>query len=105
MPHVFDVRTHTGRFTIRSLLSEAAANAESDPADVVAGKRHALDIRKLDIALASMDPEEIRQRRRTYNRLYHEARLVETPGKGISFTNMLMLLAHYKLIDDNEALQ
>jgi hypothetical protein len=64
-----------------------------------------LDIRKLRAALANTNPEEAQQRRRTYNRLYHEARMSETTGKGISFTAMLMLLAHYKLIDDDEALQ
>ena len=38
-----------------------------------------------------------------YSRLYHEAS-ISHHGRGISFTDMLLLLAHHKLIVDREAL-
>ena len=47
---------------------------------------------------------EVRQRKAVYARLYHEATISHEPGLGISFTNMLILLAHHKLIVDAEAL-
>jgi hypothetical protein len=67
--------------------------------------RGALDLEKLQAAISHIDPEQIRARRRRYNRIWHEARLSEEPGLGISFTTMLFLLAHHKLIDDEKALQ
>jgi len=55
--------------------------------------------------LNKIDHQETRKRRHIYNRLYHEALISAEPGKGISFTNMLLLLAHYKLIEDDTALR
>jgi voltage-dependent calcium channel len=68
---------------------------------------HALgiDLSRLHMALSTLDAETTRQRRLLYNRLYHEARLTFERGKGISFTNMLLMLAHNKLITDKEALR
>jgi hypothetical protein len=51
-----------------------------------------------------MDNATIRRRRKLFSRLYHEAIITYEHGKGISFTDMLLLLAHHKLIDDKEAL-
>jgi hypothetical protein len=51
-----------------------------------------------------IDFSEIRKRKALYNRLYHEASISHEHGLGISFTDMLSLLAHHKLIVDAEAL-
>ena len=59
---------------------------------------------KLERMLDSIDYQAIRQRRAIYARLYHEATVSHEPGLGISFANMLILLAHHKLIVDAEAL-
>ena len=59
---------------------------------------------KLQANLNGIDRAAIKKRKNLYNHLYHEARISHEPGKGISFTNMLLLLAHHKLIDDREAL-
>ena len=41
-----------------------------------------------------------------YNALFWEARLLaQKDPKGIPFIQMLLLLAHHKLIDDNKALK
>jgi hypothetical protein len=63
-----------------------------------------LNMRRLNAILNGIDYAEVRARRRTYNRLIHEARVVQE-AHGISFSNMLLLLAHHKLINDNEALR
>lgn len=64
-----------------------------------------MDIGLLRHALAKTDVEELRRRKDRFNHLYHEARLLEEEGKGVSFTDMLLLLAHYKLIDDAVSLE
>lgn len=63
-----------------------------------------LDIGKLQANINVIDRNLIKRRKNLWNRLYHEARISYEPGKGISFTNMLLLLAHHKLIVDQEAL-
>ena len=63
-----------------------------------------MDLDKLNATLSGIDRAAIKRRKNLYNRLYHEARISHEPGKGISFTNMLFLLAHHKLIVDRDAL-
>jgi hypothetical protein len=65
---------------------------------------HDVDLGLLRGAISRIDYEDIRRRRKLFSRLYHEAIIIHQHKKGISFTDMLMLLAHHKLIVDNEAL-
>ncbi|CAG8482061.1 10486_t:CDS:10, partial [Acaulospora colombiana] len=69
-----------------------------------------IDTRKLQQNLKNLNPSKISQRKRIYNMIYQEAMLSTERDalgneKGISFTNMLLLLAHYKLVDDEKCLQ
>ena len=66
--------------------------------------KYGLNYNKVEAVLGGLDRAAIKRRKNLYNRLYHEARISHEPGKGISFTNMLLLLAHHKLIVDREAL-
>lgn len=65
---------------------------------------HGLDLSKLERILDGINYAEVRRRKAIYIRLYHEASISHEQGLGISFTNMLTLLAHHKLIVDSEAL-
>ncbi|KAI0050088.1 hypothetical protein FA95DRAFT_1487881 [Auriscalpium vulgare] len=65
---------------------------------------HGIDLDKLHATLSEIDYAAIRRRRNLYSRLYHEAIITHQHGRGISFTDMLLLLAHHKLIVDKEAL-
>ncbi|KAF8585271.1 hypothetical protein K439DRAFT_1632798 [Ramaria rubella] len=93
---VFEVRIYPAEYQVKRLVVEARTMEEHGPAEI--------DLSKLHAILSTIDSESIRQRRLLYNRLYHEARLSFERGKGISFTNMLLMLAHNKLITDKEAL-
>lgn len=70
---------------------------------VVAG----INVSKLKENLDQIDFAASRKRRAVYMRLYYEASLInqEAQGRGISFTEMLLLLAHHKIIVDKEALK
>jgi voltage-dependent calcium channel len=102
---VFEVRIHPTASSFRDIYN----NSQADPdEDFVPGAQvGTLDLRKLAKNLSTMDSEEIRRRRKLYNRLYWEASLLLSQGdvKGISFQSMLTLLSHYKLIDDEKALK
>lgn len=98
---VFEVNIYPVKFSVHNILS--ACKVDDDRRSMVRGY-HGLDLNKLRLLLDDMDPKEIRKRRAAYCRLYHEASVLQEPGLGISFTNMLLLLAHHKLIIDTEAL-
>lgn len=62
------------------------------------------DAERLAVALSTVDSKELRMRRERFNRVYQEAVMLMHPRKGISFTDMLLLLARTKLVDETEAL-
>lgn len=100
---IFEVRIYPPGANVRKIL-EKCQGLDADltqPASHVGG----VDISRLQRVLGSLDFSRTRQRRDMYNRLFQEALFIQEPGKGISFTNMLLLLAHYKLIDDEKALK
>ena len=103
MSGIFEVRIYPNECRIPSLLAVAKYDDEIYDKSTH-GYNHGLDLRKLARVVQNIDGPGIRKRRAIYNRLYHEALVSQERGKGISFTNMLLMLAHYKLIDDREAL-
>ncbi|KAF9039224.1 high-affinity cell membrane calcium channel [Panaeolus papilionaceus] len=99
---VFEVRIYPAEYNIRNIV-----NACKDPLGKEAWQPRVvegLDVAKLERVLDGIDYAEIRKRKAIYSRLYHEASITHEPGLGISFTDMLTLLAHHKLIVDVEAL-
>ncbi|OCF43572.1 high-affinity cell membrane calcium channel [Kwoniella heveanensis CBS 569] len=105
---VLEVRPYPIEFSIPNMVRQALP----DPVDnatgkayVVNGVKRAVDLRRVEAQIAQIDYRRVRERRQLFSRLYNEARISEEPNKGISFTAMLMMLAHYKLIDDEKALQ
>ena len=80
---------------------------DHDPTKINRGDPY--DIKNIDLHLLrnSVDRlpvDEIRERRHNFNILYEEA-MMSADERGISFTQMLLMLAHYKFIDDNKALR
>ncbi|EPS97893.1 hypothetical protein FOMPIDRAFT_1127618 [Fomitopsis schrenkii] len=100
---IFEVRIYPAEFSIPRIMARAAADLSSTSGwtpNVVEG----MELDKLNATLSGLDRAAIKRRKNLYNRLYHEARISHEPGKGLSFTNMLLLLAHHKLIVDRDAL-
>ncbi|KAL0565893.1 calcium channel protein [Marasmius crinis-equi] len=91
---VFEARIYPAEYSTPNILA-----ASNDPS-----MGDGVDVHKLKRILNTIDYAAIRKRKATYSRLYHEASISHQPGKGISFTDMLLLLAHHKLIVDHEAL-
>ncbi|WVQ72778.1 hypothetical protein IAR50_002338 [Cryptococcus sp. DSM 104548] len=105
---VFEVRPYPFDFSIPAIVQRSTTNSTENASNqkfVVQGVKHAVDVRRVAQQISQIDYRQVRERRHIYTKLYNEARISEEPGKGISFTAMLVLLAHYKLIDDEQALQ
>lgn len=94
-------------FSVPNLLREAAPDPErySDKSRIIDCGDRLVDLSKLRYEMSTVDFQKVRARRRQYVRLWTEARMSEEPGRGISFTQMLLMLAHYKLINDEDALR
>lgn len=98
---MFEVRIYPVEYSISNIVEVCKdLDKETWSPRVVDG----LNINKLEQILDGINYAEIRKRKAIYTRLYHEARISQEPGLGISFTHMLTLLAHHKLIVDAEAL-
>ncbi|KAJ6589250.1 Ion transport protein-domain-containing protein [Mycena capillaripes] len=99
---VFEARIYPAEFSIPNIQAMCKLSNESQywPGRVVDG----VDLSKLDKVLKDIDYASIRKRRAVYARLYHEASISHQQGRGMSFTDMLFLLAHHKLIVDRDAL-
>ncbi|KAK5628230.1 hypothetical protein RRF57_003945 [Xylaria bambusicola] len=64
-----------------------------------------VDLRKLNERLALIDVEGVRERRRRYNIFYEEVMVAADAARGISFTTVLMIMAHYNIISDSKSLR
>jgi hypothetical protein len=64
-----------------------------------------IDLNKLNARLRRIDVEKVRHQRRRFNIFYEEVLVSADPDRGISFTSVLMILAHYNIISDNKSLK
>jgi hypothetical protein len=102
---VFEVRVYPSEFSIPNIKASCIRPRHSS----LGQSANPYDLRNFDLGVLArtldrMDSSAIRKRKATFSRLYHEAIISHRPGVGISFTDMLILLAHHKLIKDAEAL-
>ncbi|KAI6152729.1 Ion transport protein-domain-containing protein [Pisolithus thermaeus] len=95
---VFETRIYPREQSVHAILASCQDNSKK------ATKTGGVNLKKLNNILNKIDYNDIRKRRNTHGRLYHEARILSLRSGGLSFTDMLLLLAHHKLIDDREAL-
>ncbi len=107
---VFEVRVYPPEYHVKNLVAastvkEVSQRSPLPPLDQHGESSKGFSPRKLDAVLSRIDFGLIRDRRQTYDHLYWEACVTDDYGKGISFTSMLLLLCHYKLIDDDQALK
>ncbi|KAF7416082.1 calcium channel protein [Pleurotus ostreatus] len=99
---VFEVKIYPEEYNIRNIVAACRESPDGTvwPPRVCDG----IDLHKLEGLLNTIDYGAIRRRRAIYCRLYHETTISHHQGRGISFTEMLLLLAHHKLIVDRDAL-
>jgi hypothetical protein len=108
---VFEMRVYDGDFTVRALMEECQVDnplhrTTSLPLDGVTGyEPREIDIAKLNAKLNEIPVDEIRRRRVRMNTFYEEVLVSADPDRGIEFGALLMILAHYKVINDNRSLK
>jgi len=101
---IFEVRIYPVEASYKRLLARARQLSSPDET----GPRFSelgFSVADLNRVLSTIDYGQVRRRRTAYNRLYQEALAMTGPERGISFNDMLILLAHHKIIDDEKALK
>ncbi|KAF0318752.1 ion transporter [Colletotrichum asianum] len=107
---VFEMRIYDADDSVRQILEDVRNDAATS------GARHmsmasasnysaGVDIQRLNRRLAQIDINKVRERRRRFNIFFEEVMVSADPDKGISFTSVLMILAHYNIINDSKSLK
>ncbi|SMR42929.1 unnamed protein product [Zymoseptoria tritici ST99CH_1E4] len=105
---IFEMRIYDGDFTVSQIINDCqveSRRASQLPVDGASSSRAEIDLTKLNARLAELPVQEIRRRRARMNTFYEEVLVSADPDLGIAFNALLMILAHYKVINDSKSLR
>lgn len=105
---VFEMRIYTPENSVRQILEDIrGVEPLSRHASIstAAALNIDINIKSLNRRLDEIDVITVRERRRRYNLFYEEVMVSADPDKGIAFTTVLMILAHYNIINDSKSLR
>lgn len=104
---VFEMRIYNAEDSIRQILEDVRNDAPGARHGSIASQSalSGIDVKKLNERLNQIDVVEVRERRRRFNIFFEEVMVSADPDRGISFTTVLMILAHYKIISDSKSLR
>ncbi|KAI1843380.1 hypothetical protein JX266_010377 [Neoarthrinium moseri] len=105
---VFEMRIYNSEDSVRQILEDVRAEAPRARHASIASTSAlstGVDIKRLNERLNMIDIQGVRQRRRRFNIFFEEVMVSADPDKGISFTTVLMILAHYNIISDSKSLR
>lgn len=101
------MRIYPAEFSIAKIKDECRVHRKSTVLPLTEDRLEPviIDLKLLNEKLKKMPIDEIRQRRNELNVFYAEVLHSADPDRGINFTALLMILAHYKIINDNKSLR
>lgn len=107
---VFEMRIYDAEDSVGQILDDVRsdqplANRHSSLVSQSAFKSTGIDLQRLNERLARIDVAKVRERRRRYNLFFEEVMVLADPDKGIAFSTVLMILAHYNIINDSKSLK
>ncbi|TQS31890.1 hypothetical protein Golomagni_07816 [Golovinomyces magnicellulatus] len=105
---VFQMRIYEPEDSVRQILDdvqqdEATTHRYSSLATPTG--QGSVDITRLNRRLEQLDVAQIRARRRRFNVFFEEVLVAADPDRGIAFTDVLLILAHYNIINDSKSLK
>ncbi|EAA34496.3 hypothetical protein GE21DRAFT_967 [Neurospora crassa] len=106
---VFEMRIYESHDSVRQILEDVRGEDTSSirHASIISTTQFqtSLDLKKLNERISQIDVAKVRERRRRFNIFFEEVMVSADPERGISFTTVLMILAHYKIINDSKSLR
>ena len=107
---VFEMRIYDADDSVRTILEDVRNGGDASSvrhASIVSSSQFqtGVDLKRLNERLAKIDVAKVRERRRRFNIFFEEVMVSADPEHGISFTTVLMILAHYNIISDSKSLR
>ncbi|KAM3450960.1 hypothetical protein MY5147_009196 [Beauveria neobassiana] len=104
---IFQMRIYDPEDSVSQILDHVQNDGGmSRHSSVVVSKTGSeIDLGKLNTRLMNLDIERIRTRRRVFNIFFEEVLVAADPDRGIAFSDVLLTLAHYKIINDSKSLR
>ncbi|PHH91124.1 hypothetical protein CDD83_1553 [Cordyceps sp. RAO-2017] len=104
---VFQMRIYEPEDSVHRILDDVRDDAQTSRHMSIgtSGAKGDIDIGKLNRRLALLDVDNIRERRRRFKIFFGEVLASADPDKGIAFADVLMILAHYNIINDSKSLK
>ncbi|KAI5206104.1 hypothetical protein E4T39_02644 [Aureobasidium subglaciale] len=104
---VFEMRIYDGDFTVSNIIADCTSRPQRAHPLGLDGPKDSpqIDLDKLNERLSEIPVTEIQRRRRRMNIFYEEVLVSADPDRGVEFNSLLMILAHYKVINDNKSLR
>lgn len=103
---MFEMRIYPADYSVNTLKQECkiARRESSLPIDD-SHRPDEIDLTLLNEKLKDLPVARIRKRRVEMNLFFEEVLNSADPDRGIAFTSLLMILAHYKVINDSKSLR
>ncbi|OIW34980.1 ion transporter [Coniochaeta ligniaria NRRL 30616] len=102
---VFEMRIYDHGDSVRQILEDIrgddAMSVRHQSIASVSQLQTGLDLKKLNARLNQIDRARVQKRRHRFALFYEEIMCQADPERGVSFTHVLMTLAHYNIIDEN----
>jgi voltage-dependent calcium channel len=104
---VFEMRIYKQENSIRRILEDIQSEPTGRRITSMSSASGAsgVDLQALNQRLSKINPEEVRKAKDRHNLFFEEVMVSADVDRGISFTTVLMTLAHYNVISDNKSLK
>jgi hypothetical protein len=104
---VFEMRIYKQEDSVRAILEDIQSEPTSGRITAMssASASNSVDLKALNRRLEKIDADKVRKARTRYNLFFEEVMVSADIDRGISFTTVLMILAHYNVISDNKSLR
>lgn len=99
------MRVYEEPFTVPDILDDCRVDPQSHGSSETHGIIEGVDLNALNRRIAMIPIHKIRRQRHIYTLFYEECLVSANKEYGVSFTSVLLILAHYKIINDNKSLK
>lgn len=101
---VFSMRIYEPEDSVGSILEDVRSDDRmSHHAHVISPRVNEIDLAKLNRRIANIDVQQVRARRRRFNIFYEEVMVMADHEQGIRFTDVLVTLASYNIVNDSKS--
>ncbi|KAA8897862.1 Ion transport protein-domain-containing protein [Sphaerosporella brunnea] len=102
---IFAMGIYEEPFTVHRILDDCRVDPNSTKGLTTGSVVHGIDLEALNRRIAKIPIHKIRRQRHTFTLFYEECLVSADKAYGVRFESVLLILAHYKVINDNKSLR